>query len=103
MGKLPKLHLFRVVAHLVSLGLVIIFSSCSSDIQEKEVTHSSFTAAQVTAVNVQQESKQAPNWNSIVIGTSFSLKVCLNDVAIETMPARNAHFEIITPFGSKVL
>lgn len=98
MVKLSKLHLFRAITLLAWLGTGIFVSSCSSDVQEKEATYSSFTADQVTALDVQQESTKTPNWNSIVIGTNFSLKVCLNDVAIENQPARNAHFEIVTPF-----
>ncbi len=90
--------MFRAGVPLIVMIIGIIVSSCSSDVQERSAVNSSFMAAQVTAVNVLQESTKSPNWNSIVIGTSFTLKVCLTDIAIENQPARNASFEIITPF-----
>ena len=90
--------MFRVDALKLTLLIGLFMSSCSSDIQEKSSENSSFTAAQVTAVSVLQESTKAPNWNSIIIGSGFTLKVCLHDIAIENQPARNASFEIVTPF-----
>ncbi|MCO4795551.1 MAG: hypothetical protein KC493_17665, partial [Bacteriovoracaceae bacterium] len=98
MIKLLKLHLFRPLLGPVLFTVGLLLSSCSSDVPELKAENTAFVAGQVTAVSVNQDSITTGIWNSLVIGTSMSFKVCLTDVAIENQPARNGKFQIKTPF-----